>query len=181
MRDLQLGTNLLSELLGYRPSSFAAPGWRISPSALKMLHRLGYVHISCARGRAPFRPLVNGRPLPLLEIPSTLPTMDEILGRRGVKPEDVDRALWERLVPGGLNVFTLHGEVEGRQLAPAFSRLLDRCLTGGVAVITMLEAARQTLAGADVPVDSYADGSIHGRAGLVAWQASALAGRERIH
>lgn len=173
-RELQLGTNLLTEIIGFRPLSFAAPGWQITPEALVWLEKLGYAHISCGRGRAPFRPKAGGRVLSLLEIPSTLPTMDEVLGREGVRPSNVDQAMWERIKPGELNVFTLHGEVEGRELAPAFARLLDRCLAGGVRLITMLEAAQEALEGPALPGDSFLPGEVPGRAGTVAWQASAL-------
>ena len=79
---------------------------------------MGITHVSCARGCSPFRPLVKGRPLPLVELPTTLPTLDEILGRDGVTLGTAAAWLADQVRPGELNVYTLHGEVEGRAQAP---------------------------------------------------------------
>lgn len=172
----QLGRawRLYQEITGLPPASFAAPGWQITGPALAALVQMGLTHVSCTRGRSPFRPWVQGRALPIIECPTTLPTLDEMLGRAGVTPANAAARLAARLRPGGLNVFTLHAEVEGRALAPTLEEFIRQVQGQGVRFQRLLDAARQGAA-AGLPVEDIAWGPVPGRAGEVAWQASALA------
>jgi len=174
-RELEAAVSLYRRLTGLAPASFAAPGWQVSPTAYAVLSELGISHTSCTRGRAPFRPLVQGRPLPLLELPTTLPSLDELLGRHGVSPDNAGRRLARMVRPGELNVFTLHAEVEGRGFLPVlgeFCRLLRR---RGVRFLRLVDAAREAAA-EKVPAGGLAYAPVPGRAGLVTWQAAALGG-----
>src|SRR5439155_1550905 len=96
-----------------RPS-FLLKMWRTN--ALRLY---GFRSARDTRGDAVFRPSVGGVDLATVQVPTTMPTMDELLGR----VRDLPGALVGALRPG-LNVFTLHAEVEGGPLAPAFERFL---------------------------------------------------------
>lgn len=165
---------LYKHITGVAPASFASPGWQITPTAYQALADMGIGHVSCARGSRPFRPLADGRPLPLVELPTTLPTLDEILGRDGITLGTAAAWLAGQVRPGALNVYTLHGEVEGRAQAPVLESLIARLRDRGVVFPRLLDAAVQE-ASRDVPVDEVAWGQVPGRAGQVAWQASELA------
>ena len=165
---------LYKQITGQAPASFASPGWQITPTAYQALVDMGITHVSCARGRGPFRPLVNGRPLPLVELPTTLPTLDEILGRDGITLDTAAAWLADQVRPGELNVYTLHGEVEGRAQSPVLESLIARLQDRGVAFPRLVDAAAQEAA-QGVPVDQVSWGQAPGRAGDVAWQASDLA------
>lgn len=165
---------LYKHITGLAPASFASPGWQITPMAYQALADMGISHVSCARGRSPFRPLVDGRPLPLVELPTTLSTLDEILGRDGITLDTAADWLAGQVRPGALNVYTLHGEVEGRAQAPVLEGLIARLRDQGVAFPRLVDAAVQEAA-QGVPVDEVAWGEVPGRAGQVAWQASELA------
>ena len=165
---------LYKQITGQAPASFASPGWQITPTAYQALADMGISHVSCARGRRPFRPLVDGRPLPLLELPTTMPTLDEILGRDGITLDTAAAWLADQVRPGELNVYTLHGEVEGRAQAPVLESLLSRLLDRGVAFPRLVDAAAQEAAHG-APADQVAWGQAPGRAGEVAWQASDFA------
>lgn len=173
-RELEQAAALYKSISGQEATSFAAPGWQITPQVFGLLAARGMSHVSCTRGQSPFRPLLNGRALPLLELPTTLPTMDELLGREGVGPAQVAGHLAGLVRPGRLNVFTLHAEVEGRALAGPFSELLARLKGDGVRLLRLVDAARQTLQGPTPPAQDIAWGPVAGRAGLYAWQATAL-------
>jgi len=173
-RELVRAAELFREITGFAPASFAAPGWQISQAALMALVELGVSHVSCTRGRAPFRPLAWGEDLPLIELPTTLPTSDEVLSLPGVTPANLGRWLAGRVRPGRLNVFTLHGEVEGRAMLPAFRDFLAILLDQGVAFPRLIDAAREA-AGRPLPVEAIAWGRVPHRAGEVAFQPSALA------
>ena len=62
--------------------SFAAPAWRTNSIALKVLDAKGLFYHSDTRGHTPYRCLVDGTILRTPEIPTTLPTMDEVMGTR---------------------------------------------------------------------------------------------------
>ncbi len=70
-------------ILGQPARSFAAPGWRTNDAALLALEEANLAYRSDTRGHAPYRCIVAGRVLKTIEIPTTLPTLDEVMGRSG--------------------------------------------------------------------------------------------------
>lgn len=173
-RQLDLAAGLFREITGMAPASFASPGWQINDAALLAMAEMGLTHVSCTRGARPFRPLVAGCPLPLVELPTTLPSLDEVLSLPQVNPANAGAYLAGQVRAGQLNVFTLHGEVEGRQMAPAFRQFLQVLLERGVVFQRLVDAALQA-AGAPLPAEAIAWGAVVGRAGELAFQSSALA------
>lgn len=158
--------------LGVRPSASAAPGWRTSPEALTIQEELGLRYASDVRGTAPFRPAVDGGALRTIQVPTTLPTLDELLGR----VRDLSGALLMALRPG-LNVFTLHAEVEGGPLLGTFTEFLEVTRRMGTALSRLDEAVADVLAtGDDVPVAPVTRARVGGRSGWVASQGLAWAG-----
>ena len=148
--------------LGTPPVASAAPGWRMTDAALLVQEELGLAYASDVRGRAPFRPRVGGGALKTIQIPTTLPTMDELLGR----VSDVEGALTDAL-GDGLNVFTLHAEVEGGPLAPRFGAWLERVRRTGRPVSPVRAVVDDALA-RPVPEGTIAMGRVAGRSGWVA-------------
>ena len=102
------------------------------------------------------------------QLPTTLPTLDELIGRDGVTEDNVAAHLLEltaRPCAAG-HVYTLRADLEGRDLAPAFDRLLTGWKSQGwrpVALRAMLERL-QPLA---LPRCVVAPGAIPGRCGSV--------------
>lgn len=160
---------LFRELTGLEPASFAAPGWQADDKAFLALEGLGLSHVSCTRGRFPFRPVAGGRALRLLELPTTLPSLDELLAA-GVAPERAAGRL-AGLVGPGLNVFTLHAEVEGRAFRGVLEELLRRLADRGVSLVRLVDAARQEAGRA--PAGRAVWGRLPGRAYQVALQEAA--------
>ena len=174
--QLDLACGLFHDITGFSPVTFASPGWQITETALSAMVERGISHVSCTRGESPFRPLVNGRALPVVELPTTLPTMDEVLGGGGVGPDEAGAALAEKVIPGRLNVFTMHAEVEGRQMAPAFTDFCRRLLDRGVRFVRLVDAAQEAAAAGPLPVDRVCFGPQPGRAYDVSWQESVFTG-----
>ena len=148
--------------LGVPPAASAAPGWRTTDTALLVQEELGLAYASDVRGRAPFRPRVAGGALKTIQIPTTMPTMDELLGRVA----DVEGALTAALVHD-VNVFTLHAEVEGGPLADRFGAWLARLRRAGRPVMT-LRALAEAARARPVPEGAVARGQVPGRSGWVA-------------
>jgi len=123
--EIQKGYDLLAEILGRDPDCFAAPAWRITPEALQVLEKFPFRYRSDCRGHSLFRPVVNGRRLNSLQVPTTLPTYDELIGLE-CTPETYNDHLLQMIRPGRLNVLTIHAEAEGISCLELFQDFLDK-------------------------------------------------------
>jgi peptidoglycan/xylan/chitin deacetylase (PgdA/CDA1 family) len=160
-------------IFGTEAATAGAPGWQSNARSREVYDEAGLLYASDTRGGAPFFPRLDGKVFRTLEIPSTLPTFDELMGR----PEYPD----EKIVPHHLsllradraNVFTLHAEIEGMGRRTLFRALLAACRSAGVEFIRLDALARELLADrAAIPVRDQVLAEIDGRSGLVAAQAA---------
>ena len=167
--EAQLGraAQFYQEIMGARPTTTAAPGWTVSAASLQLQDSLQLAHCSDSRGYAPFYPVFAGKRYATLQIPSTWPTMDEILGVDGINAENVNDFYLGRLKEG-LNVHTVHAELEGGVMADCFVALIERLQAAGARFVTLAEAAARHKDAA--PEAELAMGELPGRAGLVAIQ-----------
>ena len=95
--------------------------------------------------------------------------MDELLGR----VRDLSGALVDALRPG-VNVLTLHAEVEGGPLGPALERFVERGRRARVAFTRLDEVAAAALAaGEDLPVAPVTQSCVAGRSGWISAQGPA--------
>ena len=154
-------------IFGRRATTTAAPGWTVSPDSLEVQDAMGLDYCSDSRGSRPFYPVMAGRSFRTLQIPTTWPTMDEILGENGITAANINDHYLSLLQPG-LNVHTIHAELEGGVLADTFVDLLRRLQAANVRFITLAEAAAECGPGA--PDCELVMGEIPGRAGNVARQ-----------
>ena len=105
-----------------------AAGWRMNRHALRLTQRLGFDYASDCRGNHPFIPVIDGEIIACPQIPTTLPTLDEILALEpGFSPSQAaDRILQLSSVIPGDHVFNLRAELEGMQ----FGRAIEHLITG---------------------------------------------------
>lgn len=162
--QMQRGYKRFGEVLGAAPALHGAAGWQMNAHALVQLDDWGMTHASDGRGRAPYRLAIDGRACRHVQIPTTLPTFDELIGIDGTDEDNVDRLLLARTEVDTDQVFTLHAELEGALLAPAFERLIDGWLAQGHALGSVASIAR-TLDHERLPVKPFAWGEVHGRSG----------------
>lgn len=123
-RQIERGYRMLSGILGRPPSCFAAPAWQVTPAALQVLEGFDFRFESDCRGNSIFRPQVSGRPLTHVQVPTTLPTYDELIGRECTNATYNDHLL-ALIQPDQLNVLTTHAEVEGIVCLDLFRDFLD--------------------------------------------------------
>lgn len=171
-RELAQAQKMLMKNLGQTARSFAAPGWQCSAAHRAVLAAGGFLYSSDTRGYAPYFPRFGEEINPLLEIPTTLPTMDELLGFDGCSPGDFTELVLSRLQKSVLpQVLTVHAEVEGGPLRGDFASLLDRCRALGVEFFRLEDWARELLPEQGrIPVASVRQGRLPGRAGTVSCQ-----------
>lgn len=171
-RELAHAQEMFRKNLGRMAYSFAAPGWQCSAAHRAVLAAGGFLYSSDTRGRAPYFPRFGAEVNPLLEIPTTLPTLDELLGFDGCSPEDFTELVLSRLQKSvSPQVLTVHAEVEGGPLAADFVGLLDRCRDQGVEFFRLEDWARELVqARVKIPVAAVRQGRLPGRAGTVSCQ-----------
>jgi peptidoglycan/xylan/chitin deacetylase (PgdA/CDA1 family) len=162
--DLSRAAQCFAEVFGRAPAATGAPGWRITTDVLRAQDALGYRYATDVRGFEPFRPADGAGALATVQLPTTMPTLDELAGR---VPEVV-AALLGALRPG-LNVLTAHAEVEGGPFADAFERFLTTAVGQGVRFGRLDEAADAVVrAPAPPPAMRIVPGYVPGRGGWVA-------------
>lgn len=162
------------EVFGEEPHTHGAAGWQMNVHAFRRTQSLGFLYASDTRGTHPFIPVVRAEIVACPQYPTTLPTMDEMIGLDGVTAGNVAERLLERTAADPRDhVFTLHAELEGRRLAPAFERLLEGWKSQGYELCAMrnlVEARGQ----ASLPLHQVVEAVVPGRAGTLAAQGPAF-------
>ncbi|MCA8962596.1 MAG: 4-deoxy-4-formamido-L-arabinose-phosphoundecaprenol deformylase [Planctomycetes bacterium] len=174
--QVERGADAFRAIYDEDPHAWAAPGWVSTPTALEVLDDFGFDWMSNSRGHAPFIPIVDGRELQTVDLPTTLPTLDEELGRDGIDATNYVDRLVDQIADLDCPLLVIHTETEGghyrAQLEDLLARGRDRGWTfrelGGLALEAL--AHRDALPRCDI---RYAE--IPGRAGDVTIQ-----GRDRV-
>lgn len=169
-RQMLRAAERFEQVFGERPQVHGAAGWQMNEAAFEFEQRSGLSYASDTRGAYPFRPKIAGRVSSCPQLPTTLPTLDELIGIDGISADNVDRVLLERTaeVREG-HVFTLHAELEGMRLLPTFERLLSGWRAQGYELVPMA-SQRATLNDATLPVCEVVAGTVPGRSGTLACQ-----------
>lgn len=166
-RQIALGVDSLSDILGRRVDCSAVAGWRADERTVQAKEAFGFRYNSDCRGSAPFRPrLADGRP-GTPQVPVDLPTFDEVVGT-AVPAGAFNDFIMARFRPQALNVYTVHAEVEGIVMADAFRQLLGQAREGGIhfrPLGQLLPADPATL-----PLGELRRGSLAGREGWLGVQ-----------
>ncbi len=156
-------------VFGVKARGAVSPAWRCNDATLEIQDRYGLDYAGDCRGSAPFYPIVNGKTLSTLQVPTTLPTLDELLGLDGRTAEGVNREIWSLVREDALNVYALHTEVEGGALAEAFDAFLGGLKERGVQARTHADWLPEWKA-ANPPAKVITRREIPGRAGWVSWE-----------
>jgi len=125
---LKKASDTLFDITGKRAVTSAAPGWRSTDTSLEVKDEFGFLYNSDCRGDSVFFPLVSGKQLSVPQVPVTLPTYDEVIGRNGISRDSFNNRILSLLRPNRLNVLTIHAEVEGGCCASMFSEFLNKAL-----------------------------------------------------
>ncbi len=158
-----------ADIFGRAAEVAGAPGWTANGLSVEAYESRGIRVASDTREGPPFRPLrADGTPSSLVEVPSTLPTLDELLafekfrgGRREGTVEHLRRAVLEGT---GVHVHSIHTEIEGgRALGTLFERQMAAWAADGVTFVTLGEAAAQAGAPETLPLRRLTATMVRGR------------------
>ena len=150
-----------------------AAGWQMNIHAMRLAERLGFAYASDTRGVCPFIPVWNAEPFAIPQLPTTLPTLDELIGVGGITRENVAAHLLKMTAdpPPSGHVYTLHAELEGGKFLPAFESLLQGWLASGYQ-LTSLQDLAGDLNNKLLPRHEVILGQVRGRSGTLAQQGS---------
>jgi hypothetical protein len=139
--------------------------------ALRLTQRLGFDYCSDTRGRCPFIPVWRAEIVACPQLPTTLPTLDELVGTNGITKDNVAEHILglTRERPSAGHVYTLHAELEGGKFAGAFESMLSGWSRQGYELVS-LRALAETLDLKNLPRNEIAIGSVPGRSGSLAIQ-----------
>ncbi len=175
--EFERGVRAFTTVFGFPPQSHAAAGWQINAAGLELEHEYGLKYASDTRGGAPFLPQLGDGVSSCPQLPTTLPTFDEILGVDAVDESNVAEAVFRLSAADAaepVHVFTLHAELEGMLLLPAFESLLLKWRESG-ARITRMAAIHEWAMRRPLPIRRVTLGAVPGRSGQLAVQAPGAA------
>jgi undecaprenyl phosphate-alpha-L-ara4FN deformylase len=148
-----------------------AAGWQANALSLAAYDDAGLDYASDARGTRPFFPRVGDVTFRTLQVPTTLPTLDELLGRPEYPEERLADHLLSLLRNDVPNTLTIHAEIEGMAKRDWFGGLLSRLRDRAIQFVTVATVARSALEDrAHVPVCELVQGEVDGRSGTLAVQ-----------
>lgn len=165
-----------AQVFGEKPHTHGAAGWQMNRHAFAEHDAMGYAFASDGRAllnedgslvdpaAGPYR-FPGGR---CIQMPTTLPTLDELLGRRIggtlVDTGNIAQAMLRLTEPRRDHVYTLHAELEGQKLAPVLEALIEGWRSQGYQCVSMAEYY-QKIGREPVPACRIEWGELPGRSG----------------
>ena len=169
--EFDLARAEFKRIFGQDAKTAGAPGWQSNALSRQVYDEAHLLYSSDTRGDHPFFPRINGQTFKTLEIPSTLPTFDELLGRPEFPDDKIVSHYMSLLREDRPNIFTLHAEIEGMGKRDLFRALIRAMTLAEVEFVRMDTLAQEYLQNPDsIKVEDQAMAEIDGRSGLVAVQ-----------
>jgi len=168
--EMSKAVERFNEIFDAPPRIHGAAGWQMNVHAYELEEEFGFTHASDVRGTRPFLPVFDGRAGRVPQLPTTLPTLDELVGRDDLTPDNVHEEVLSRTASAsGHHVYTLHAELEGMKWLPAFERLLSGWLRQGYELVSV-EALFRSLPPGGLPKHVVVTSEVPGRSGTLAVQ-----------
>lgn len=168
------------QIFGATPKTHGAAGWQMNDHAFSQLDQFGMQYASDGRAMlnedgsladtdaGPYRLQVDGNAMSCIQMPTTLPTLDELLGRdiagNVISESNIAANILRLTANPKDHVFTLHAELEGQKLAPIFEELLTGWHKQGYCCISMADYYA-SIKNSDLPTRPLSWASLPGRSG----------------
>ena len=177
---MQRAFDRFTDIFGVAPRTHGAAGWQMNPQAFRQLDAFGFEYASDGRARlkddgslvdpaaGPYRITHAGKTMACIQLPTTLPTLDELLGRTSgagiIDASNIAAKLLGLTETPRDHVFTLHAELEGQKLAPILKKLLAGWKSQGYTLGSMA-GHHAKLRDQPLPSGEVRWGSLPGRSG----------------
>jgi len=162
--EMNLAFSRYKEIFNGNARTWGAAGWQTNRHAA-WVQQQTCDYASDTRGRGPFIPLWGGVAIGCPQLPTTLPTLDEILGLH----DDVVHHVLMRSSEAADHVYTAHAELEGGRLLPQFEKLLLGWQAQGYDLVSTRGLFESLDVGA-LPKCEVIYGEVPGRSGTLAMQ-----------
>lgn len=172
-RQMERAAGRFVDIFGVPARTHGAAGWKMNEAAFRFEREMGLTYASDLRGTHPHQPVdAGGEPLGPPQLPTTLPTLDELIGLEGRGVDEACRHLLRvtESAPARCHVHTLHAELEGGRFLEPFERLLSEWKAMGYR-LTSCAGLFAALDPATLPRHRVRLGTVPGRAGTVVVQA----------
>jgi undecaprenyl phosphate-alpha-L-ara4FN deformylase len=172
-REMYKALEAFKDAVQMAPQTIGAAGWQLNRHVIALEEQMGFKYASDVRGSGPFIPVMEGMVSKCVQLPTTLPTLDEIIGSDGIDSSNCWETILQKsreLRPYG-HVYTLHAELEGLKLIPAMEKLLVHWKSSGFDLVTLNELYG-SLDQATLLTQEVKWGELEGRSGLLALQAT---------
>lgn len=177
---MQRAHDRFTDIFGTAPRTHGAAGWQMNAEAFRRLDVFGFNYASDGRARlngdgslvdpsaGPYRLADGRRTLSCIQLPTTLPTLDELLGReiggKQIDTNNIAAFLLDLTAKPRDHVYTLHAELEGQKLAPIFRQLLAGWKAQGYELASMARH-HAVIKDQALPLEHLHWGSVPGRSG----------------
>jgi peptidoglycan/xylan/chitin deacetylase (PgdA/CDA1 family) len=138
-REMQRAVDRFIEIFGIPSKSYAAASWQLNRHALRLMQHFGFNYTSDTRGTHPYLPTWNAEIIACPQLPTTLPTIEELINHNGISIDNVVEhllGLTQNPPPEG-HVFTLQAEFEGGKWLTVFEQLLDGWKEQGYDIVSL--------------------------------------------
>ncbi len=163
-----------ARIFGEKPRAAGSPGWQAGANSFRVYDEQGLLYGSDTRGGWPFFAKVEDITFSTVQIPTTLPTLDELLGRPEYPTTRIVEhylALLAKAPDRYVHVLTVHAELEGARYLGLFTELLRKARAAGVECVKLEDYAAAVLREREkIPVCDVEDGVVDGRSGTLAVQ-----------
>jgi len=126
-REMGRAQAAFREVFGEDANVHGAPGWRMNRNAFRLTQQLGFGYGSDTRGVDAFVPVWQAEMVACPQLPTSLPTLDEVMRLGNGSAEAAADAILERSADsaGGGHVYTARVELEGMRHPRVFERMLQ--------------------------------------------------------
>ncbi|MBF0360068.1 MAG: 4-deoxy-4-formamido-L-arabinose-phosphoundecaprenol deformylase [Oligoflexia bacterium] len=174
-KELELAAAEFTLVFKDMAKTHAAAGWQINDHAIKIensLMRLEYS--SDTRGTSPFLPVIENKLINCPQLPTTLPTLDELIGVNGIDESNVADYILDltaATAATATQVYTLHAELEGMRFKPILEKLLIGWKKQNHNLVSLKTIYNHLIQNqCKLPHHQITMGEISGRSGKVAMQ-----------
>lgn len=167
-REVERGMLELEAIIRQPVRCSAVAGWRADQRVVRAKEPFAFHYNSDCRGTGPFLPQLGENRVGTVQIPVTLPTWDEVVGRE-VSAEGFNRYILDCIHrDAGTPVYTIHAEVEGIAYRKDFDALLTMAAQEGIQFCPLSELLPDDLS--TLPIGKIVRNEMAGREGWLGYQ-----------
>ncbi len=158
-------------IFGFSALTAGAAGWQTNEFSLAAYDDAKLLYASDTRGTHPFFPRIGTTVFKTLQIPTSLPTLDELLGRPEYPFNILIDFYLRQLKIQEFPILTIHAELEGMKYITWFKNFLIQLKNENIQFIKLENIAKKLLAQPQtIPICSVVQSTIDGRSGTLAIQ-----------